>query len=149
MFGLNHIGKLGAGEEAAGGGDPGEGFRWNTMEDVQFSEFMKLCGDGLAKRGNYEPAQIRKGLKPRGPYGFKGMEVSPDGLGQFPIKKGLLIGIEKRAFGLPLDNKIHFLKRFSVSRGPALIDLTVDRKNARIIVEPMSGAVPTSGGWPW
>ena len=119
------------------------------MEDVQFSEFMKLCGDCLAKRGNYEPAQMGKGLEPRGSYGLKGMEVSPDGLGQFPIKKGLLIGIEKRAFGLPLDDKIHFLNGFSVGGGPALIDLTVDRKNARIIVEPMSGAVPTSGGWPW
>ena len=42
MFGLNHIGKLGAREEAAGGGDPGEGVPWNTMEDVQLSEFVKL-----------------------------------------------------------------------------------------------------------
>ena len=72
MFGLDHVGKLGAGEKAAGGGDPGEGFRWNAMEDVQLSDFVKLCGDGLAKRGHHEPAQIGKGPKPRGPYGFKG-----------------------------------------------------------------------------
>jgi hypothetical protein len=49
-----------------------------------------------------------KGSEPRGSCGFKGKEVSPAGLRQFPIKKGLLIGIEKRVFGLPLDDKIHF-----------------------------------------
>ena len=56
MFGPDHVGKLGAGEKAAGGGDPGEGFCWNAMEDVQLGEFVKLCGDCLAKRGNHEPA---------------------------------------------------------------------------------------------
>jgi hypothetical protein len=139
---------LGTGEEAAVGGDPGEGFRWNAMEDVQLGEFVKLCGDGLAKRGNHEPAQIGKRSEPRGPYGFKGVEVSSDCFGQFAIKKGLLKGIEKRAFGLPLGDKIHFLNGFSVSVGPALIDLAVDRKNARSMVETLGRPVPTRIGGP-
>jgi hypothetical protein len=118
------------------------------MEDVQLSEFVKLCGDCLAERGNHEPAQIGKGPKPRGPYGLKGMEVSSDCCGQFPIKKGLLIGIEKSAFGLPLGDKIYFLNGFSVSGGPALIDLAMDRENARSMEESLRRPVPTRIGGP-
>ena len=132
----------------AGCSDPGEGFRWNAMEDVQVGELVKLCGDCLAKRGNHEPAQIGKGSEPRGSYRFKGMEVSPDCFGQFAIKKGLLIGIKKRAFGLPLGDKIHFLNSFSVSGGPALIDLAVDRENACSMVETLGRSVPTRIGGP-
>jgi hypothetical protein len=71
------------------------------------------------------------------------VEVSPNCFGQFAIKKGLLIGIEKRAFGLPLGDKIHFLNGFAVSRGPALIDLAVDRENASSMEESLRRPVPT------
>jgi hypothetical protein len=76
------------------------------------------------------------------------MEVSPNCFGQFAIKKGLLIGFEKRAFGLPLGDKIHFLNGFAVSRGPALIDLAVDRENACSVEESLRRPIPTCVGGP-
>jgi hypothetical protein len=76
------------------------------------------------------------------------VEVSPNSFGQFPIKEGLLIGIKKRAFGLPLGDKIHFLNGFSVRGGPALIDIAVDRKNACSMVKPLGRPVPTRIGGP-
>ena len=118
------------------------------MKNVQQGEFVKLGRDGLAKRGNHEPAQIGKGSEPRCRYGFKGMEVSSNGLGQFPIKKGLLIGIEKRALGLPLSDKVHFSDGLAVLPGPALVNVLAKRKHAGVGIKPPCRTLPAGVGGP-
>ena len=102
----------------------------------------------MAKRGNYEPAQIGKGPEPRGPHRFKRKEVSPDDLGQFPIKKGLLIGIEKRALGLPLGDKVHLSDGLAVLPGPAPVDVLTDRKHAGVGIKPPRRTPPAGVGGP-
>jgi hypothetical protein len=119
------------------------------MEDVQLGEFVKLCGDGMAKRGNHEPAQIGKRPKPRSPHGFQSMEVASDSRGKFPIEKSLFIGVEKGALRLPLGNKIQASGGFAVCRGPAEINLPIDWENTGGVKKALGGAVPTGIAGPW
>ena len=50
---------------------------------------------------------------------------------------------------MPLGDKIHFLNGFSVSGGPALIDVFSNWEKSGAFVQALGGTAPTSGGWPW